>query len=212
MKRFLAGTLVVLAGLTITPSALAEPNTPPLTPTSFWFDCTTTLPVGMALDEPTDSTWSSTPPAKGLQDGNPGCFWPDVYISGANQPNPLYDQVYGGDYTGEVVQADLTLYGNDIAGSKTFDVAVIVDGERIADYTMEVGAQTGPTPTTFRFDLTLPGLDLPETLDPKKILFGVHSYYGDDGDGWFYASKDFPAGVKFYDSDDLPVEDDGDDD
>jgi len=175
-------------------------------PTSFWFDCTGTLPL-QTVDVATYS-WSDKPPAKSYQEGA-GCGWLDPSgITGTNQPNPFYDAAFGGDYAGEVRKLELTLYAPVTpATTKAIDLKVTANGEEIALVEGVVPTvAAGPNDNIKALTYTVSGLNVPAGADPSAYVLAVASTFIDDTPGWLLGAKEVPSNVRFFAFGDLTPE------
>ena len=200
--------VVAIMALALAGTAHAVPSTPPLTPTSFFFDCTTETKVGTAVDDTEAFTWSSTAPSASFTTGE-GCGWADPPFSGTNQPNPFYDAAWGGLYKGEINKIELNLYSlfNVPAfGEKIIDLNVIVDGEIV--YTgSQLAAPTEPAgQAAVKTTFTVSELEIPATKNDKYIVIAVSNYVPDGMGAWVHGASEVPAGVRLFDSDDLTCE------
>jgi hypothetical protein len=198
MKPLLAG-LLAAASLAIAAPAQAAPQ-------SFYFNCTGTLPL-QTIDVESYS-WSATAPTASYQEGA-GCGWLDPgVLKGTNQPNPLYDAGFGGNYKGEVRKLELTLYAPHAPiTTKAIDLIVTADGEEVANLanlTPVVGP--GPDDAISSFTYTVTGLDLPAGTEDKGFVLAVAGYSPDDTPGWLQGTKEVPSGVKFFAFADLTPE------
>ena len=199
MKRLMAGTLAVAASLTITAAAHAAPKT-------FWFNCAGPTPIGtIASDDP---TWSDSAPTASVQSGA-GCGWLDPSPKGANQPNPLYDAVYGGTYNGEIRKIELTLYGPSSPLGKLTDIGITADGADVYKGSLTPTESAGPVQGISQYTFSIPAgaANVPASTDPKTIAIAVAGTYLDEWTpGWFHGAKEVPANVKFFGFDDLTPE------
>lgn len=201
MKTFL---LAAVATLAMTATAQAVPNTPPLTPTERFFECTTITPVGTIFDDTDAMSWSDTAPTASYQSGA-GCGWADPGLTGLNQPNQFYDAVYGGLYKGEINQIELTLYSLvDTFGEKAIDVKVFVDGEEVFVGEGLTAATELAGQAAVKATFTLENLAIPSSTRDKYVVIAVANGYIDDVGAWVHGAKEIPAGVRLFDSDDLP--------
>lgn len=197
-----------LAALGLAAPAQAAPTTPPLSPAARYFNCTTTTKVGTIVDSKDAVSWSATAPEASYQSGA-GCGWLDPFAKGTNQPNVLYDAVYGGVYKGEIKQIELNLYSlitNPTVTSKTIDVKVFSNGVEVFSATKLAGPLEPAGQAAKKATFTLSGIDLGEVLSNRQITIAVAEYYADDIGAWIHGAKEFPAGVRIFDSDDLPAE------
>lgn len=199
---------MAMMALAIAGTAHAVPSTPPMTPTSFFFDCTTETKVGTIVDDTDAFTWSSTAPSASFTTGA-GCGWLDPPVSGTAQPNPLYDAAWGGMYKGEINKIELNLYSlfNVPAfGEKIVDLKVFVDGEEVFSGT-ELTAPTQPAgQAAVKTTFTIPGLEIPSSKSDKYIVLAVSNYVPDGMGAWVHGASEIPAGVRLFDSDDLTCE------
>lgn len=198
--------LAAAAALALTATAQAAPSTPPLTPTSFWFDCTTTTKVGTIIDDTDAFTWSATEPNASFTTGA-GCGWLDPPLSGLNQPNQFYDAAWGGEYNGEISEIELnlySLYNNPEFPEKTIDVTVFVDGEPVRDFEQISAPNQRAGQAAVRTTFTLSDIGVAESRFDKYIVIAVRNYVPDGMGAWVHGAKEVPAGVRLFDSDDLP--------
>jgi hypothetical protein len=185
-------------------AALATAATAQAAPQPFFFDCNETAPLQSVYVD--DYTWSAEAPTASYQDGA-GCGWldPGFPFTGANQPNPLYDAGFGGDYAGEVRKLEFTLYAPTApVTTKTIDVAVVVDGSTVGTVTARkpvVGE--GPDAAISSYTYSLFPLDIPATTRAKKIVLAVQLTNPDDTPGWLLGTKEVPSGAKLFAYDDL---------
>ena len=201
MKRLMAGTLAVAASLAITATASAAPKT-------FWFNCTGATPV-QTIDVDSYS-WSDTAPTAGVQDGA-GCGWLDSGLVGTNQPNPLYDAAFGGEYAGGARKAEITIYGSDISGvtDKTSDFIITADGEEVYKGMLVPTVGAGPVQGISAYTFTIPAgeLKLESSNDPKQIVIAVAGHWLDTTTpGWYFGAKEVPSNIKLIGFDDLTAE------
>lgn len=199
--------LAAAAALALAAPAMAQEQTPLGAPDPYYFECTGTAPV-QTIDIETYS-WSATPPADSYRSGA-GCGWLDPGVfTGTNQPNAFYDAAFGGEFTGDVRQIDLTLYSaavNPLLTSKTIDVIVYVNDEEVANLTqLQATPQPGPADQVAKYTWTIPELDI-QALRSKQMVIAVSTYYSDDIGGWLQGASEVPSGVKLYSPDDLPAE------
>jgi hypothetical protein len=197
MKRLLAGTLVALAGLTITASAYATPQTR-------YFECGGQTPVTNLTAPPL--AWSSTQPGS-IADGN-GCASVDTWVQGASPGNTVYDSIFGGTEAGEVRKLELTVYGlrpfdGALAGPNA-DITLQVDGEVVAELANVKGdPATKPAPAgSLGATYTFTGLDIPAGGE-KEFVISFSSHYTNDPFVVGWGASEVPSGVKLYGYDDL---------
>lgn len=206
MKTIISLGAVTLAALGLTAPAQAEPTTPPPPPAVRYFDCTTTTKVGTIVDSKDAVSWSPAAPSASYQSGA-GCGWLDPFPKGTNQPNVFYDAVYGGIYKGEIKQIELNLYSlitNPTVTSKTIDVKVFSNGVEVLSAAKLAGPLEPAGQAAKKATFTLSGIDLPATLTNRQITIAVAEYYADDIGTWIHGAKEFPAGVRIFDSTNLP--------
>jgi hypothetical protein len=190
-------------------SATASASDGVVAPKSFYFQCNPApaLVTNFFATVP----WTEAAPTTSLQEGG-GCYTADTTISGTAPGNTFYDFVADGGYKGEVAQIDVTLFGTSLeyaaVKEATTSITVVADGEVVAQVE-EVPGQVealADVPNTFKGTWTLP-LEQPLSAqkDDREWQVTVTHYYLDVGQGgWARGASEVPAGVKFYDIDDLP--------
>jgi hypothetical protein len=182
-------------------AALAFATQAQAAPQQFYFNCTGTTPF-QNLDAETFS-WSATAPTASYQSGA-GCGWADPLLTNAERPNTLTDAAFGGEYAGEVLKIDLTLYAIDPTSidGKLIDVDVLVDGEAIASYSqLNATDAGGPDAAIGKYTYTLDGLDIPAGTAAKSIVVALGAY--NDGAVWLQGAAEVPSGAKLYAFEDL---------
>lgn len=199
MKIFL--TVAVTATLALAGTAHAAPA-------SFWFNCSGAAPL-QNLVTVDGYSWSDTAPTASYQSGA-GCGWldPGFPLTGANQPNELYDSAFGGDYKGEVRKLEFTLYAPSApVTTKVIGLGIMVDGEA-------AGAATGLTPVVgpgpdaaiSSYTYTVFPLDIPSSKSAKNIVLAVQLANPNDTPGWLQGAKEVPSGARLFAFADLTPE------